>query len=129
MASKGDESTTPKEVSKEVEVDITTPATESHHASSDILQAISSMKANLDQTNQILATLMAERKRPPTWLPDGDHPSFKRSMTEHDLESVASKNVGVVAVVVACKLVGEDMMTSSPLPLKKILLDLSIRHD
>ena len=92
MASKGDESTTPKEVSKEVEVDITTPATESHHASSDILQAISSMKANLDQTNQILATLMAERKRPPTWLPDGDHPSFKRSMTEHDLESVASKN-------------------------------------
>ena len=92
MASKGDKSTTPKEVSKEVEVDITTPATESHHASSDILQAISSMKANLDQTNQILATLMAERKRPPTWLPDGDHPSFKRSMTEHDLESVASKN-------------------------------------
>ncbi len=63
---KGDESTTPKEASKEVEVDITTPVTENHHTSSDILQVISSMRANLDQTNQILATLMAERKRPLT---------------------------------------------------------------
>ena len=58
----------------------------------DIIQVIFSMKANSDQTNQILATLMAERKRPPTWALDGNHPSFKGLMTEHDPESVASKD-------------------------------------
>ena len=54
MASMGDESTTPKEASKEVEVDITTSATEPYHVSTDFVQVISSMKANIDQTNQIL---------------------------------------------------------------------------
>eukprot|EP00794_Sanderia_malayensis_P004155 gene4155-4710_t len=50
-------------------------------------------EARMDQTNEILATLMAERKRPPEAHFDGyPYPPTKRVMIDDDLESVASMN-------------------------------------
>ena len=62
MALVGNESAT----TKEANVDLLTSNSETNEVSSDILQMITSMKANMDHTNDLLAALMAERNHPPT---------------------------------------------------------------
>ena len=91
MAFVGVEAATPKEANMEIQ----TSDTEANDVSSDTMHMITSMKANMDHKNDILAALMAERKRPPTWaLNENQNPSFKCFASN----SVTSKNAipGVV---------------------------------
>eukprot|EP00794_Sanderia_malayensis_P001941 gene1941-2208_t len=89
MASTGDDPST----SKETEGDINTSGTESSTVSPDVMHIISTMKASMEQTNEILATLMAERKQSPKAHIDGyPYPPTKRVIIDDDLESVASMN-------------------------------------
>ena len=61
MALVGDEAT------KEANGDLQTTDSEASEVSSDILQVTTSMKANMDQNNDLLAAFMVERNRSPTW--------------------------------------------------------------
>ena len=89
MALVGDKSGT----SKEANVDLLTSNSETNEVSSDILQMITSMKANTDRINDLIAALMAERNHPPTWaLDENENPSFQRYTSANQSKSVASMN-------------------------------------
>jgi len=98
MAHVGDESATPKEAT----VDLPTSNSETNEVSSEILQMITSMKANMDHTNDLLAALMAERTHPPTWAVDeNENPPFQRFTSANESKSVASMNAIPVAAQTA----------------------------
>ena len=71
MAFVGDESATPKEANADLQA-----SSEGNEVSHDIMHMITSMKANMDQANDLLAALMAEMNHPPTWAlhENGNHP-------------------------------------------------------
>ena len=98
MALVGDESAMPKEAT----VDLPTSNSETNEVSSEILQMITSMKANMDHTNDLLAALMAERTHPPTWAVDeNENPPFQQFTSANESKSVASMNAIPVAAQTA----------------------------